>query len=82
VTCSPNAALTNGGPARNIVPILSTIIASCAIVGTYAAPAVQLPQTMAIWQHRQRQYSYHRQWQSGNKDNGSSATTENGKLAT
>lgn len=48
VTISPVAAFTKGGPARNITPEFFTIIASSAIVGQYAPPAVQLPHTNAI----------------------------------
>lgn len=42
--------LTSGGPPRNIVPCLPTIILSSAIAGTYAPPAVQDPMTTAIYQ--------------------------------
>mmetsp|Transcript_31149 Transcript_31149/g.103068 ORF Transcript_31149/g.103068 Transcript_31149/m.103068 type:complete len:250 (-) Transcript_31149:519-1268(-) len=47
VTSSPVAALTSGGPPRKMVPLPRTITASSAIAGTYAPPAVQLPQTSA-----------------------------------
>ncbi len=48
-TTSPVAALTRGGPPRNIVPSFRTITLSSAMDGTYAPPAVQLPMTTAIW---------------------------------
>lgn len=41
--------LTSGGPPRNMVPCLPTIILSSAIAGTYAPPAVQDPMTTAIY---------------------------------
>lgn len=47
-TSSPVAALTSGGPAKNIVPCFLTMTDSSAIAGTYAPPAVQEPMTTAI----------------------------------
>jgi len=41
--------LTSGGPPKNIVPCLPTIMLSSAIAGTYAPPAVQDPITTAIY---------------------------------
>lgn len=46
--------LTSGGPPRNIVPCLPTIILSSAIAGTYAPPAVQDPITTAIYQENKK----------------------------
>ena len=44
---SPIAAFTRGGPPRNIVPVLFTMIASSLMAGTYAPPAVHEPITTA-----------------------------------
>ena len=41
--------LTRGGPPKYNDPVCSTITASSHIVGTYAPPAVQGPQTTAIY---------------------------------
>ena len=47
MTSSPVAAFTSGGPARKIVPVPLTMMASSDIAGTYAPPAVQEPITTA-----------------------------------
>lgn len=47
------SVLTSGGPPKNIVPCLPTIMLSSAIAGTYAPPAVQDPITTAIyWENK------------------------------
>jgi hypothetical protein len=43
------AAYTRGGPPKNTVDFLFTIITSSDIDGTYAPPAVQLPSTIATY---------------------------------